>query len=122
MSANAVAFLAAAFALIGTAFTAYLAHKGNTQVRVDPRVLQFLQNQMDQLEQSQERLRSRLAAEEKESDEQRMKVRALLNEVARQQDLLRRIRLALEAAGVAIPPAVESLFSSNGGTDGLPQV
>ncbi len=112
MSANAAAIFAAFLAFVATVSTAYMAHKGNTQVKVDPRVLEFLQNSVIQLEESQRKLRDRLKATEEESDEQRITNRKLMEEVVKQQDLLRRIRLALQAAGVNIPPSVEEMFNN----------
>lgn len=111
MSTNAAAIIAAILAFAATISTAYLAHKGNTEVKVDPRVLEFLQKSVIQLEESQQRLRDRLTAAENETDAQRTNNRKLMEEVLKQQDLLRRIRLALQASGVNIPPSIEEMFN-----------
>lgn len=106
------AIMAALLAALATGYAAVQSRKAG-HVQVDARVLDFLQKTVVALEERMERMRKELFDAQEAGDQQRALYRRMAVRVVELQDLLRRMKLAMEAAGIPIPPGAEELLTSS---------
>lgn len=111
------AVLAALLAALATAYAAVQSRRAN-HVQVDARVLEFLQKTVVALEERMERMRRELFEAQETGDKNHALYRRMATRVVELQDLLRRMKLAMEAAGIPIPAGAEELLQSTASLGG----